>query len=129
MCPSWFFLIFVKVLQSGAPKADEAILYNMALVLDRVFVDVKVVLCRVDYSNSRYKFPLYLYSLYFIQAHMYSVKLLDCNIVNVAMLLFQDPFEFSPYHKAIREPFDYYKFGQNYIRQLLDFEWVSVISL
>ncbi|XP_010325301.1 glycerol-3-phosphate acyltransferase isoform X1 [Solanum lycopersicum] len=61
------------VLQSGVPKADEAILYNMALVFDRVFVDVK------------------------------------------------DPFEFSPYHKAIREPFDYYKFGQNYIRQLVDF--------
>nr|ACC86134.1 glycerol-3-phosphate acyltransferase protein [Solanum lycopersicum] len=29
------------VLQSGVPKADEAILYNMALVFDRVFVDVK----------------------------------------------------------------------------------------
>lgn len=35
--------------------------------------------------------------------------------------LFQDPFVFSPYHKALREPFDYYKFGQNYIRPLVDF--------
>ncbi|CAN4128116.1 unnamed protein product [Withania somnifera] len=71
------------VLQSGVPKADEIILYNMALLLDRVFVDVK------------------------------------------------DPFEFSPYHKAIREPFDYYKFGQNYIRQLLDFRssYVGNISV
>lgn len=45
------------------------------------------------------------------------------------MLLFQDPFEFSLYHKAIRELFDYYKFGQNYIRQLVDFRWVSVLSV
>ncbi|CAN4076288.1 unnamed protein product [Withania somnifera] len=43
----------------------------------------------------------------------------------------KDPFEFSPYHKAIREPFDYYKFGQNYIRQLLDFRssYVGNISV
>ncbi|XP_016443444.1 glycerol-3-phosphate acyltransferase ATS12, chloroplastic isoform X1 [Nicotiana tabacum] len=71
------------VLQSGVPKADEIVLYNMALVLDRIFVDVK------------------------------------------------DPFEFSPHHKAIREPFDYYKFGQNYIRPLLDFRssYVGNISV
>nr|XP_016475022.1 PREDICTED: glycerol-3-phosphate acyltransferase, chloroplastic-like [Nicotiana tabacum]XP_016475023.1 PREDICTED: glycerol-3-phosphate acyltransferase, chloroplastic-like [Nicotiana tabacum] len=71
------------VLQSGVPKADEIILYNMALALDRIFVDVK------------------------------------------------DAFEFSPHHKAIREPFDYYKFGQNYIRPLLDFRssYVGNISV
>lgn len=34
---------------------------------------------------------------------------------------FQDPFEFSPHHQAIREPFDYYMFVQNYIRPLIDF--------
>ncbi|XP_043808480.1 glycerol-3-phosphate acyltransferase ATS12, chloroplastic isoform X3 [Manihot esculenta] len=33
----------------------------------------------------------------------------------------EDPFVFSPYHKALREPFDYYNFGQNYIRPLVDF--------
>ncbi|KAG9453010.1 hypothetical protein H6P81_005914 [Aristolochia fimbriata] len=33
----------------------------------------------------------------------------------------EDPFVFSPHHKAIREPFDYYMFGQKYIRPLLDF--------
>ncbi|XP_060207669.1 glycerol-3-phosphate acyltransferase, chloroplastic isoform X1 [Lycium barbarum] len=71
------------VLRSGVPKADEIILYNMALVLDRVFVDVK------------------------------------------------DSFEFSPHHKAIREPFDYYTFGQNYIRPLVDFRssYVGNISV
>ncbi|KAM3295705.1 hypothetical protein ACQJBY_038164 [Aegilops geniculata] len=33
----------------------------------------------------------------------------------------ENPFTFQPYHKAIREPFDYYTFGQNYIRPLIDF--------
>ncbi|XVF52040.1 hypothetical protein PTKIN_Ptkin04bG0233200 [Pterospermum kingtungense] len=33
----------------------------------------------------------------------------------------EDPFVFEPYHKALREPFDYYMFGQNYIRPLIDF--------
>ncbi|XP_042025005.1 glycerol-3-phosphate acyltransferase, chloroplastic-like isoform X2 [Salvia splendens] len=33
----------------------------------------------------------------------------------------QDPFQFSPHHNAIREPFDYYTFGQKYIRPLVDF--------
>lgn len=33
----------------------------------------------------------------------------------------EDPFTFSPYHIAIREPFDYYMFGQTYIRPLIDF--------
>ncbi|EPS73003.1 hypothetical protein M569_01754, partial [Genlisea aurea] len=33
----------------------------------------------------------------------------------------QDPFQFSPHHEAIREPFDYYMFGQKYIAPLIDF--------
>lgn len=40
-----------------------------------------------------------------------------------ALYFLQDPFTFSPYHKAIREPFDYYMFGQNYIRPLIDFRF------
>lgn len=40
--------------------------------------------------------------------------------MNITMLL-QEPFEFSPYHKSMREPFDYFMFGQNYIRPLVDF--------
>ncbi|KAH9321312.1 hypothetical protein KI387_015951, partial [Taxus chinensis] len=36
-------------------------------------------------------------------------------------LQFEDPFTFPSYHRAIREPFDYYMFGQNYIRPLIDF--------
>ncbi|KAK9928048.1 hypothetical protein M0R45_025202 [Rubus argutus] len=43
----------------------------------------------------------------------------------------EDPFVFSPYHKALREPFDYYMFGQNYIRPLVDFRnsYVGNISV
>ncbi|XP_024030498.1 glycerol-3-phosphate acyltransferase, chloroplastic isoform X2 [Morus notabilis] len=43
----------------------------------------------------------------------------------------EDPFVFSPHHKALREPFDYYMFGQNYIRPLIDFRnsYVGNISI
>ncbi|XP_052171370.1 glycerol-3-phosphate acyltransferase, chloroplastic-like isoform X2 [Diospyros lotus] len=43
----------------------------------------------------------------------------------------EEPFVFSSYHRAIREPFDYYMFGQNYIRPLIDFKnsYVGNISL
>nr|XP_043627898.1 glycerol-3-phosphate acyltransferase, chloroplastic [Erigeron canadensis] len=34
----------------------------------------------------------------------------------------KESFEFSPYHEAIREPFDYYIFGQNYISPLINFK-------
>ncbi|GFP94957.1 glycerol-3-phosphate acyltransferase chloroplastic [Phtheirospermum japonicum] len=61
------------VFKSGHPKAKEIVLSNMAVVLDRILLEVL------------------------------------------------DPFQFEPYHNAIREPFDYYTFGQNYIRPLLDF--------
>ncbi|KAF5734318.1 Phospholipid/glycerol acyltransferase family protein isoform 3 [Tripterygium wilfordii] len=71
------------VLQSGDPLANEIAVSNMAVALDRIFLDV------------------------------------------------EDPFVFSPYHKAIREPFDYYMFGQNYIRPLIEFgnSYVGNISL
>ncbi|XP_022967260.1 glycerol-3-phosphate acyltransferase, chloroplastic-like [Cucurbita maxima] len=62
------------VLKSGNPKADEIVLSNMTVALDRILLDV------------------------------------------------EEPFVFSPHHKAVREPFDYYTFGQNYVRPLIDFE-------
>ncbi|PNX81706.1 glycerol-3-phosphate acyltransferase, partial [Trifolium pratense] len=34
----------------------------------------------------------------------------------------KEPFVFEAHHKAKREPFDYYMFGQNYIRPLVDFK-------
>ncbi|XAR54771.1 Glycerol-3-phosphate 1-O-acyltransferase [Bertholletia excelsa] len=43
----------------------------------------------------------------------------------------EDPFLFPAYHKAIRKPFDYYMFMQNYFRPLIDFRksFVGNISL
>ncbi|KAI9111747.1 hypothetical protein K1719_017437 [Acacia pycnantha] len=42
-----------------------------------------------------------------------------------------DPFVFNSHHKAKREPFDYYLFGQNYIRPLIDFRnsYIGNVSL
>ncbi|KAM0967320.1 hypothetical protein FF1_023003 [Malus domestica] len=42
-------------------------------------------------------------------------------VLDRVFLDIEDPFVFSPYHKAMRVPFDYYMFGQNYIRPLVDF--------
>ncbi|KAJ8435056.1 hypothetical protein Cgig2_015561 [Carnegiea gigantea] len=42
-------------------------------------------------------------------------------MLDLVLLDVEDPFEFSPHHKAVREPFDYYMFGQNYVRPLIDF--------
>ncbi|KAJ0112748.1 hypothetical protein Patl1_03585 [Pistacia atlantica] len=72
-----------QVFSSGKPGADELVLSNMAVLFDRVLLDM------------------------------------------------EEPFEFPPYHKALREPFDYYIFGQNYIRPLIDFSnsYVGNISL
>lgn len=71
------------VFESGIPNANEIVLSNMTVVLDRVFKDV------------------------------------------------EDPFVFSPYHRAIREPFDYYMFVKKYIRPLIDFRssYVGNISV
>ncbi|XP_050232657.1 glycerol-3-phosphate acyltransferase, chloroplastic isoform X1 [Mercurialis annua] len=71
------------VFQSGISNAEEIIVSNMAVALDRMLMDV------------------------------------------------EDPFVFSSFHKALREPFDYYNFGQNYIRPLLDFRnsYVGNVSI
>ncbi|KAB2001959.1 hypothetical protein E1A91_D11G032200v1 [Gossypium mustelinum] len=51
--------------------------------------------------------------------------------LDLMLLDVEDPFVFQPYHKALREPFDYYMFGQNYIRPLIDFRnsYVGNLSL
>lgn len=41
----------------------------------------------------------------------------------------EDPFTFEPYHKKIREPIDYYKFGLDFIRPLVDFPHSSISGL
>ncbi|GMJ15110.1 ACYLTRANSFERASE 1 [Hibiscus trionum] len=52
-------------------------------------------------------------------------------LLDLVLLDVEDPFVFQPYHKALREPFDYYMFGQNYIRPLIDFRnsYVGNLSL
>lgn len=102
----WHSLAF-QVFQSGDPNADKIVLSNMSVALDRIFMVVKVSL----YS------PIKLFSV----CWLYSSTSLSLKL----RVIFQDPFVFSPYHMAIREPFDYYMFSQKYIRPLIDFRWVN----
>lgn len=53
------------------------------------------------------------------------------DLFDRVLLDVENQFTFQPYHKAIREPFDYYTFGQNYIRPLVDFRnsYVGNISV
>jgi glycerol-3-phosphate O-acyltransferase len=39
---------------------------------------------------------------------------------------FEEPFQFQPYHKKIREPIDYYRFSLDFIRPLIDCEHSKV---
>ncbi|KMT11376.1 hypothetical protein BVRB_5g107070 [Beta vulgaris subsp. vulgaris] len=52
-------------------------------------------------------------------------------MLDLVLLDIKDPYIFPPYHKAIREPFDYFSFGQNYIRPLINFgnSYVGNITL
>ncbi|CAM6094517.1 unnamed protein product [Calypogeia fissa] len=43
------------------------------------------------------------------------------TVLDRIILQFEDPFTFSNYHKRMLEPYDYYTFGQNYIRPLIDY--------
>lgn len=41
----------------------------------------------------------------------------------------KDPFVFAPFHKKIRSPFDYYAFGNDFLRPLIDMEHSSIEGL
>ncbi len=41
---------------------------------------------------------------------------------------FIEPYTFPSYHMRILEPYNYYEFGQNYVRTLINFE-TSVVSM
>lgn len=45
------------------------------------------------------------------------------------LLYFQDPYTFNPYHKAVRQPFDYYHFVHMYISPLIDFKYAAYLFL
>lgn len=40
----------------------------------------------------------------------------------------KDPYQFQPYHKKIRHPFDYYKFGIDFFRPIVDKKSSSVLG-
>ena len=40
-----------------------------------------------------------------------------------------EPFDFQPYHQLIRKPFDYYQFGIDLVKPLVDFTHSTVIGL
>lgn len=42
---------------------------------------------------------------------------------------FYSPHQFEPFHQRIRAPFDYYKFGMDFIRPLVDLEKSKVLNL
>ena len=96
-----------QVLQTGNPDAYEIMLSNMMALFDRVILDVQVL-------------PPILIS-YFLHNLLWQFCSRSQIVSLIELHSLQNPFTFPPYHKAIREPFDYYMFGQNYIRPLVDF--------
>lgn len=41
----------------------------------------------------------------------------------------ENPHSFSPYHQKVRAPFDYYAFGMNFLRPLLDLDQCKVLGM
>src|SRR3989344_7692107 len=41
----------------------------------------------------------------------------------------KNPFQFEPYHKKVRSPFDYYQFGLDFVRPLIDLSHSRVTGL
>ncbi len=48
------------------------------------------------------------------------------TFVNLLLELKKRPFIFEPYHQKVRHPFDYYQFGLDFIRPLIDLEHSKV---
>ncbi|KAL2619872.1 hypothetical protein R1flu_000077 [Riccia fluitans] len=48
-----------------------------------------------------------------------AVKII-ATVLDRIIFQFEEPYTFPSYHKRILEPYDYYRFGQNYIRPLVD---------
>lgn len=95
-----------KELLSGIRKEQEAgrLPSNVAAGLEELYKNYRDAVLKSGHPNA------------------HEIILSNMSVAFDRMLLeVEDPFAFSPYHKAIREPFDYYLFGQNYIRPLIDF--------
>ncbi len=52
-----------------------------------------------------------------------------CAFIKIVKDGFQKPFNFEPYHKKIRSPFDYYKFGLDFLRPLVDLPHSSLSGI
>ncbi|MCH9613180.1 MAG: hypothetical protein SP1CHLAM54_01770 [Chlamydiia bacterium] len=48
------------------------------------------------------------------------------NLVDLVLENIKNPFPFELYHKALRAPFDYYQFGLDFVRPLIDMEHSTV---
>ena len=68
-------------------------------------------------------------------AHVSAHRPLDLFFKNFSQFLhlveeqFQTPFNFLPYHQKVRRPFDYYRFGLDFIRPLIDLPHSKVFGL
>ena len=51
------------------------------------------------------------------------------SFVKHADMALKQPYQFSPYHKSIREPFDYYAWGNDFMRTLIIEEQSQLIGV
>jgi hypothetical protein len=109
-----------QVLSSGVENAMEVAVQVMSTVLDRILLQFEVPL-RALYLTLNQLFL-------FLQMLVIGV-LVSLVLSNLLHLLFrigsQDSFTFPPYHQKMMDPYNYYMFGQNYVRPLLNFRWVE----
>ena len=73
------------------------------------------------------------YSSYKEALEMHHISIAEYEHIFVTFLdlikeQLEDPFMFQPYHRHIREPFDFYKFGLDFMRPLVDMRSSSLIG-
>ncbi len=56
-------------------------------------------------------------------------KRLFNQLVELVMQVVRNPYHFEIFHRAIRQPFDYYQFGLNFIRPLINFSQSKIFGL
>ncbi len=64
-----------------------------------------------------------------LATHGIDIKKYESMFVTFLQLLkkqFESPFSFQPYHRALRAPFDYFSFGINFVKPLIDMSHSSV---
>src|SRR5581483_6444159 len=56
------------------------------------------------------------------KSNLESASSLYKQFVSFVQEQIQNPYQFTSFHKAIRKPFDYYQFGLDFMRPLIDFK-------